>query len=418
MRPFGTFGSSGFNPIKHVVIIVQENRSFDNLFAGYPGADAPMTGTMSNGKQVALGPISMRTTDIDHSYGSSVQDYDGGKMDGFDQNSTNHGPAGKLAYSYVLRGITAPYWSMAQQYALADRMFQTEHGPSWTSHINIIAGTTSLSPTRSLVDFPSNYPFDCDAVQGTQSTYLTHDFHYAGNGPYPCFTQFHTMADTLDAAGISWRYYAESVTGPNGIGGYWSPFAAVKSVRYGPDWAKVVSPPPKVLTDVAAGRLADVTWVTPEWEYSDHAGGSSSEGPSWVSAIVNEIGTSQYWDSTAIFVVWDDWGGWYDDAVPPQLDYKGLGLRVPCLIISPYARAGYVSHTQYEFASILVFIEQTFNLPQLGSAADGYTDARATSIIDSFNFSQPPIPFQPIKAPYNGPFFEHLVTSHTVPDDE
>src|SRR6185312_3701097 len=193
----------------------------------------------------------------------------------------------------------------------------------------------------------------------THTPYITAKHRYRNYGPYPCFTQFLTMADSLDAAGVSWRFYAPEICCGD-VGGIWSPFGAVRAVRDGPDWKKVIPRPAQVLADVAAGRLAQVTWITPEWAWSDHAGGGATMGPSWVSAIVNAIGQSPFWNDTAIVVLWDDWGGFYDDAAPPQLDFKGLGLRVPCIIISPYARAHYVSHTQYEFGSVNAFIEQIF----------------------------------------------------------
>ena len=140
--------------------------------------------------------------------------------------------------------------------------------------------------------------------------------------------------------------------------------------------------------------------------YADQArlgspGKAGDRGPSWVGAIVNAIGESQYWNYTAIVVVWDDWGGWYDNAPPPQLDFRGLGIRIPCLIVSPYAKQGYVSHTQYEFGSILKFIEQVYSLPPLGATSDGYADVRANSIIDSFDFHSPPRAFTHIPTKYH-----------------
>ena len=402
--------------IKHVVVIVQENRSFVNIFAGYPGADAPMSGPTSKGKVVALHPIDFGTPDLDHSYGASIQDYNGGRMNGFDKNYSSIGSRGLLPYSYLQRKLVAPYWSMAQQYTLADRMFATEHGASWTAHLDLI-GTTNLSPATAVVDFPSNAPWDCAAPKGTRTPYVTSAGAYRNYGPFPCFTQFSTMADTLDAAGVSWRFYAPRICCGD-IGGIWSPFGAIRAVRYGPDWKKIVSRPARVLTDVAAGKLAQVTWITPEWAWSDHAGGGARMGPSWVAAVVNAIGSSRFWKDTAIIVLWDDWGGFYDDARPPQLDFKGLGLRVPCLIISPYARHGYVSHTQYEFGSINAFVEQIFDLPPLGTAGAGYSDARATSILDSFDFAQSPPVFTPISAPDPPSSFVSMPESGKVPDDE
>ena len=405
-------------PIKHIVIIVQENRTVDNLFHGYPNADTVSTGKMSDGTTVELQQQSLNTPDIDNSYGASIQSYDHGKMDGFDKNQSNSAPAGKYAYSFVDRTDRAPYWSMAEEFELADHMFPTMHGQSWTAHIDLIASTTNLSPTTALVDFPTAQPWDCTAPTGTTTEYIDKGGNYYGGGPYPCFdsTQLNTMATTLDAAKVPWRFYAPSISG-DWIGGAWSPFSSIKSVRFGPDWKKIVTPPPTILTDVANGHLAGVTWVTPDWQYSDHAGSGTTYGPSWVAAVVNAIGKSSYWKSTAIVVLWDDFGGWYDHVPPPQLDFKGLGIRVPCLIVSPYAGHGTVVHTQYEFGSVLRFVEDTFNLPQLGTVAGGYSDARAKSLATALNFNQAPRPFRAIPAPMFPYAFLHMKPSGHVPDN-
>ena len=186
----------------------------------------------------------------------------------------------------------------------------------------------------------------------------------------------------------------------------------------------MISPETTVLTDIPAGKLPAVSWVIPDLINSDHPGSGGKTGPSWVASVVNAVGSSQYWNSTAIVILWDDWGGWYDDAVPPQLDFRGLGLRVPCIIVSPYARMaspqqpGYVSHTQYEFGSILAFVEQTFGLPVLGPPSLGYTDSRATSIADSFDFQQKPRAFKHIAAPMSIQYFLHQAHSGLPPDDD
>ena len=409
-------------PIQHVVIVVQENQSFVHVFAGYPGADAPTMGKMYGGQQVALTPVGFNTVDVEHSYGESIADVDGGKMDGFSQNVaySGGGEVGNVAVSYLRRNLVAPYWSMARQYTLADRMFPTQHGPSWTAHIDLIAGTTSISPASALVDFPSSSPYDCWAPAGTVTQTIGRGGF--GTGPFPCLTQFRTMADTLDAANVSWRFYAPPISGDTGCescGYTWSAFGEISNVRNGPDWGKVVSPSPRVLSDIANGELAGVTWVIPDEAYSDHADvNATAEGPSWVSAVVNAIGRSKFWKSTAIVVVWDEWGGFYDDAVPPRLDYRGLGIRVPCLIVSPYAKRNHVSHTQYEFGSVLRFVEQVFGLPVLGTRAAGYTDGRANSILDSFDFSQMPAAFKTIAAPYPPSTFLKAAPSGKPPDDE
>jgi len=403
-------------PIKHVVIIVQENRTVDNLFAGFPNADTSWYGRMSNGKRVQLQQVSLDGQDIDNTYADSIRSFDNGKMDGFDLNPSGNGAAGRYAYGYVDPKQSKPYWKMAEQFELADEMFPTEHGQSWTSHLDLIAATTNLTPTRALVDFPSNSPWDCYASPGTVTPTIDSRGNYDSNGPFPCLTKIATMAGTLDAAHVSWRYYAPSIGG-DWIGGAWSSFSSIKSVRYGKDWHNVVTPPPTILADVAKGKLAGVTWVTPDWSYSDHGGSGTALGPSWVAAVANAIGTSKFWNSTAIFVLWDDFGGWYDHVPPPQLDFKGLGIRVPCIVISPYVRPGSVVHTQYEFGSVLKFVEDVFNLPTLGSAADGYSDARAASMTDGFDFTQTPLTFHKISAPTPPTYFVTARPSGRVPDE-
>ncbi|HKE35962.1 MAG TPA: alkaline phosphatase family protein, partial [Candidatus Baltobacteraceae bacterium] len=328
--------------IKHVVIIVQENRSFNNIFMGFNGATTQTTGLMSNGQTVTLHASNFGGTDVGHSYNDGLNDWDNGKMDRFDTSL----PGGTYAYAYLARKYVKPYWAMATQYALADRMFATEFGASFTAHLDLIAGTTNLNPWLAIADLPLRNPWGCDAPPGTVPSALQKNRTWQPyGGPFPCYTQFKTLADTLDASHVTWKYYAVSA-GVFG-GKAWSTFASIKHVRFGPDWStNVVTPQNSVLTDVANGQLAQVSWVTPSIADSDHAGADSDTGPSWVAAVVNAVGHSRYWNDTAIVVLWDEWGGWYDPVSPPQLDFRGLGLRVPCIVISPYAKKSYVSHTQ------------------------------------------------------------------------
>ncbi|MBV8149493.1 MAG: hypothetical protein JO092_10410, partial [Candidatus Eremiobacteraeota bacterium] len=413
--------------IKHVVVIIQENRSFENFFAGWPGADAPTSGECHNkwtGKTttIKLNAIdwSGTHTDLPHAYTSSWLDFDTQKgvlkMDGFCNPLINPGqPAGLKPYTYVKHSLIAPYRAIAQQYVLADHMFPSEASGSFTGHLALVAGDTSLSKDTAVALVPTQAPWGCDAPAGTTVELLTSAHRFITPGPFPCFTQIRSMADDLDAHNVSWKYYTPSIALPSGI---WNPFDAIKTVRYSSDWQNnVVSPETTILTDAGSGNLPDVAWVVPSYTDSDHPPGSTF-GPSWVASVINAIGEGPDWSSTAVVIVWDDWGGFYDNVPPPQLDYRGLGIRVPCLIVSPYARAGYVSHTQYEFGSILKFIEQTFRLPPLGPTSQGYTDTRAASIVDSFDFTQKPRTFYPISAPVSASYFFHLPPSDTPPDDE
>jgi phospholipase C len=156
-----------------------------------------------------------------------------------------------------------------------------------------------------------------------------------------------------------------------------------------------------------------MSWVIPDNENSDHPGTGADTGPSWVAAVVNAIGQSSYWKSTAIIVVWDDWGGWYDHVPPPKTDFGGLGLRVPMIVVAPYAKRGYVSHNQYEFGSIVQFIEDNWSMPRLGT-----TDVRAASFVnDFFDFKRPASAFVPIAAKYTQAYFEHQKPSGRPVDD-
>ena len=407
------------SPIKHVVLIVQENRSFDNLFVGFPKARWKPYGYMHDGTKIALHATNFNGPDVAHWWRAGIQDWDNGKMDGFDTpQASGLPPEGTYPYAHLAQSLTQPYWIMAHRYVLADEMFPPDFDQSFIAHLVLIAGTANIAPQVSLLNHPNSGPYGCDAPAGSMEDTLTPPrFTTRANGPFPCFTQIHTMADTLDAAGISWKYYAPPLRHNFG-GPIWSEFDAIKNVRYGPDWNNMVSPETRVLTDAKNGKLPGMTWVIPDYYNSDHGGSNSDTGPSWVAAVVNAIGSNRdEWNSTAIVVLWDDWGGWYDDAVPPQLDFRGLGIRVGCIIISPYAKAGYISHTQYEFGSVLKFAEEQFGIPALGTVAQGYTDARATSISDSFDFTQAPRAFVPIPAKYPASHFLNRAPSNLPPDD-
>ncbi|HTX60135.1 MAG TPA: alkaline phosphatase family protein [Verrucomicrobiae bacterium] len=411
--------------VKHVVVIVQENRSFENLFAGWPGADAPMVGYERVGGrrvQIPLHAVSLTAaTDICHLWGDAMTAWHGGAMDGFNLERSSQGgglclskPIGDFPYAYLDRSQIAPYRAMASQYVLADRMFPTEFGTSFTAHQDLIAGTTRIDAQHSLVNTPDSFPWGCDASRTTPPTktsLIDRQRKVTTDGPFPCFTQYATIADTLDERHVSWRYYAPPL-GTLG-GSVWTAFDAIDKVRYGPDWANVVTPETAVLKDIAAEKLAGVSWVIPDLQWADYPAENTDYGPSWVGDIVDAIGRSAYWKNTAIVVLWDDWGGWYDDAPPPQLDYVGLAIRVPCIIVSPYARRGYVSHTRYEYGSILKFIEEAFGLRSLGS-----TDRRAHSLIDAFDFTQAPRPFVDIPTKYPASLFFELPQSRRPPDND
>jgi phospholipase C len=456
-------GGSPSQYIKNVIVIIQENRSFENFFAGFPGANAPMTACASptppsgivrrdiarqrlhrhSGSGCPAGDTEVtlhqdtfeNNPDLKHNWTSSLIDWNKGQMDGFSAWGEKNGQY--EAYDYIKQSEVQPYWSLAEQYVLADEMFPTEFGGSFTGHLTLVAGTDdigqgSLLPTEAEVDFPLISPDDCDSKPGNKSSYIAESPYrqeYRFKGPFPCFTQFNSMAEVLDNANVSWRIYASKILDA----GFWEPFEEIAYVRCakftpphdcsgdGNDWKTDISAPSSnVLTDIQNGTLASVSWVTPSHSDSDHPHYHSNTGPSWVASIVNAVGSSSYWNQTAIIVVWDDWGGFYDNAPPPQLDYRGLGVRVGCLIISPYAKSGYVDHTQYEYGSILHFIEEVYGLPagSIGPTSEGYTDGRAASLDNAFDFTQKPRKFVKVAAPYSESHFLHEPPSDLPVDTE
>ena len=219
-----------------------------------------------------------------------------------------------------------------------------------------------------MAENPTGTPWGCDAPPGTTVTTIDASGEHQ-TGLYPC-VMMPSIADELDAAGISWRYYApyidRSVKGSKGdFGRNWSAFSAISNIYYGPDWVNVVSPETQVLSDLQSGNQAQITWIVPSLNNSDHPGNGIDNGPQWVGSIVAAAENGPNWKDTALFVVWDDWGGWYDHVPPHIYDYQSLGFRVPLIAISPYAKRAYVSHVQYETASVLRFIENQFGLAQL-----------------------------------------------------
>ncbi len=416
------------NRIQHVVLIVQENRSFDNLFATFPGADGATSGYYLKkvGSKYVKTNITLKKQPLaggyDINHASSAYNYacDGRDtypktscvMDGFNLEGINgQNPAGTYPYQYVDPADIKSYWTLAQQYGLADHLFQTQGSGSFTAHQDLIAGGTAIDSTDSLIDYPNNFSdWGCNAPKhhpATRTSLLTTAGQYLRyKGPFPCLTYpTPTLRDLLDAKKVSWKYYAPLYkSGSPTNGALWNAFAAQDAVYHGPEWATNVSmPETNVLADIQNGKLAALSWVVPQQNNSDHAGGPGSpdNGPAWVASVVNAIGESPYWKTTAIVVLWDDWGGYFDHEPPPFFDDAGgLGFRVPLIVVSPYVPKGEIVHTQYEFGSIMKFVENTFALGSMGT-----TDVRARSIVNMFDFKQKPRSYQTIPSKLGRRYF-------------
>jgi len=381
--------------IKHVVVVIQENRSVDNLFAGLPGADTVATAPTHDGRTVALRPVRLEEAgDVDHSHHNFLIEYDHGKLDGFDRITSGswNGSATKptSGLGYVPADETGPYRELATRFTFGDRMFQSNSGPSYPAHLYLIAGTAQL-----VSENPPGGVWGCDdqsalVEQLSPSDPGASDDPAAAQEPQvqaatsPC-RDATTLADLLDERAVSWAYYAPKVISGDGGGGIWSAYDAIRHIRYGSDWSHVVSPENTILDDIKQNRLPQVSYVVPNMRESDHASTSNGSGPDWVATIANTLGASSYWNDTVMIVTWDDWGGWYDHVKPPHRDNMGMGFRVPLIVVSPYARPGYVSHTTYEFGSVLRFIEDTFALGSLGG-----TDATSHSLADTLDLNAKP----------------------------
>jgi phospholipase C len=422
---------SGSSPISHVVLMVQENRTFNNFFAQFPGATGTIVGKERRGKgkhaktiSIPLKEAGLEYEDLNHLYVSYVTAYDGGKMDGFNQiiyQGTGK-PEKSKPYEYVNPNQIAPYWTMAETYGLANQMFQTQGSGSFTAHQDLIRGGTALDgaygSSPSLIDDPTSQGiWGCNGAKGLATSLITVNLEYQrGTGPFPCSNDFPygsssyaTLRDLMDGKSppVSWKYYVPKLA-PNRPGGMWNAFDVIAPVRYSQEWGTNVNwPETNIFNDISNGNLAAVSWVIPDAANSDHPGYGSDTGPSWVASVVNAIGQSSYWNSTAIIVVWDDWGGFYDPVAPPPADDQGgPGFRVPMIVISPYARetssshTGYVSNTVYGFGSIVAFIEETFALGNLGT-----TDTRCNSMDDMFDFNQAPRSFTVIPSKYSKSYF-------------
>jgi phospholipase C len=441
--PNSTTPPTNTSKIQHVVIIFQENRTPDNLFQDpvliSRGADIQSFGIDTTGAKVPLTAVPLASYwDNLHDHAAFVTMYDGGKMDGAGLIPEACAITGQQCvapanrpFNYVDPTELVPYFTLAETYAFGDRFFQTNQGPSFVAHHIIISGTSAPTPPgQPLSNFfvaenagggALNKVTGCLGVGQTVSLIDPTNMSYPANEqevpPYspPCFDH-PTLIDLLETAGIGWNYYASFAgvlwNGPTEIkhicqpGG--SPLACTGALWNNHERI----PPAEVLTDIQNSNLASVVWVTPNADQSDHAGAgpNSNEGPAWVASIVNAIGNSSYWANTAIILTWDDWGGWYDHVPPTILNSYQFGFRVPLVVISPYAKAGYISHQVNDFGSVLKFIEETFNL---GNVAPGATPAYADTftntadLSDFFDFNQTPLTFKTIQADHDASYFQH-----------
>jgi phospholipase C len=381
-------------PIKHVVILMKENRSFDSYFGRFPGADGATTGKLSNGTTVSL----TRTpdpapNDINHNGDSWQAAYDGGKMDGFDQEAGAYTASGRqLAYSQMRRRQIPNYWAYAKHYGLGDRFFADWKGPSFGNNLYSVAAQAGQYDSSQGNRIPyfipvSNFvprlsPWGCDSPPDTVVTMMSTVGDRMGEA-FPCFN-FPSLPNTLQNHGMSWDFY-----GAPGDQGYaHNALDALSSVRNNQAMWSHVRPIASFAKAASAGSLPAVSWIASA--QNEHPPYSACDGENETVSFMNALMKGPDWRSTAVFIYWDEWGGFYDHVPPPQINAVSYGFRVPFIVISPWtavgssADGGVISHTLYSQASVLKFVEDNWRLPSLTPS-----DGSANDVMDMFDFHAP-----------------------------
>lgn len=375
--------SQATSPIQHIVFIVKENRSFDNYFGTFPGANGATTGATSIGQTIPLGHLSdITANDPGHGWPEALTSMDGGKMDQFDIIDGGNVNYAYNSYTQFQQADIPNYFSYAYNFVLSDNTFSSMHGGSFPQHLYSVAAQS---------DGVINIPFQTSGAQNAggwgcddPADTLVQVMDEEGDvtGEFPCF-DFPTLADSMQSAGISWRYYAPT----KGEQGYnFNTFNAINHIRNTGLWTSNVVPDTQFASDALNGLLPAMSWLV-TGAASEHPPNSSCFGENWTVTQLNALMQGPDWNSTAVFLTWDDFGGFYDHVTVPLPDVYGFGPRVPMLIISPYAIPGHISHTLYEFSSVLKFAEETFGLQPLTER-----DTNANDMQDSFNYSQTPNP--------------------------
>ncbi len=370
-------------PIKHVIFIVKENRTFDQYFGLFPGANGTTVGRTKEGERPLTQGLPERVQhDLLHNYETALKSWDHGKMDGFAWDEWSR----KYAYSEALPSDIPNYWHWAQEFVLGDNFFSSAQGPSFPNHLFTIAAQsagTHNNPKRT--EGGGSWTWGCDAPGNVRVKVKTEVDEVTWVPP--CF-DIPTEGDLLTKKGIPWSYYSAA---PGEKGYIWSAFEAIRHIRTTHAWQEHVQPVDSLISDISRGALPPVTWVTPRFEFSEHPEYSLCYGENWTTEVVNAVMGTSMWKDTAIFITWDDWGGFYDHVPPPQVDRFGLGIRVPLLLISPYALPGAIDHRRGEFSSVLRFIEDNWGLTQLTRR-----DRSAGDLSYDFDFTAPPRPPDPL----------------------
>jgi phospholipase C len=409
-------------PVKNVVFFVKENRTFDVYFGKFPLANGAKTGKICDGGTVPLRPMLDRSSpDISHAWDAALLAYNDGGMNCFDEITDAQYPGGGPLGYQVADEVDIPnYYALAKAFVLCDNFYSSLHGPSFPNHLYTIAATSGGvrdNPAKANPDLP-NAPqvgpchtvgtcpdpgeaglepsditpyknvsgiWGCDANPKVRVPVLDEEGEV--EEIYPCL-DFQTLGDELDAAGVTWKMYApvegKYDGGFQGSGGYiWTVYDAIRHMRDSPEWARHVVPVDDFVTDARNGTLPSVSWISTPSPVSEHPPSSVCTGENWTVSVLKALAAGPQWSQSAVFLTWDDFGGFYDHVAPKQVDVYGLGFRVPLLIVSPWARGGTIDGTRAEFSSVLKFIETDFDLPPLTAR-----DKNAVDMTQDFDFTK------------------------------
>lgn len=374
---FPTFAASSpadhqpTTPIQHLIVLMQENHSFDNYFGTYPGADGLDLNTQMpvDPNNPAAGYVTpwhignASITDISHSASTFRDQYNNGKMDGFVAALNTRNQDGKLAMGYYDDADLPYYWNLADNYVLFDRFFSSAKDGSSPNHMYWVAGQSPVPPK------------DVELAQ--------------------VLADVPTIFDELQAAGISWKFYVQNydptityrnlgVVGNRASQVIWVPLLNFDRFIDDPILSSHIVDLSQYYIDLQNDNLPAVSYILPSGA-SEHPPSSLMSGQRFVKSVLQELMRSPAWDSSAFLLTYDDWGGWYDHVIPPQIDDFGYGPRVPAILVSPYAKTGYIDNTELDFTSILKFIEQNWNIAPLAQR-----DANANNFLSALDFSQEP----------------------------
>jgi phospholipase C len=402
---------AGLAKIKHIVVIMQENRSFDQYFGTFPGANGIPSGTCvpdpaNGGCQKPFHSTVDKNVGGPHGQAAAVADIDGGKMDGFVAQAEAGGSAHPDVMSYKDGREIPNYWAYAKNFVLQDRMFEPNASWSLPSHLFLVSEWSAHCTQH-------NNPSSCkNALQNPGNP---PDFNNPSHVP-PIYA-WTDLTYLLHKNHVSWGYYVMSGDEPDcqdadvevcspvqqnpKTPGIWNPLPYFDTVKNDGQLGNI-QPLDNYFTQAKLGTLPAVSWITPAGVVSEHPPGLVSAGQTYVTRLINAVMQGPDWNSTAIFLTWDDWGGFYDHVVPPTVDINGYGLRVPGIVISPYARQGLIDHQTLSFDAYDKFIEDAFlNGQRLDPAADGRPDPRPDvrenkpilgDLTKDFDFTQPPRP--------------------------